>query len=482
MTIKLRESLVKSTERYNQAERIRESLFQSAEQLANIPKPDPDESEWTPLIGFDSLVGGEVPKEQVESKANKLRAQAYRAYYTNPHARSIITGLVSFVVGTGAEVQILGEDFSDKDIAQIKDYWQAFEDRNKWDLVQEEIIRRGERDGEWFLHFIPTEKNGKEPTALIHFIEPDWIRSSKPEITYGIETENNEVSNIVSYRINRGEDKDEEVPPGLMQHGKRNVDLNVKRGRSTLEPVLKDLAEFADIRHIRAVENRFRATVVMVRKSSNVANQAAALNTQRATSGRTGKGLKSPKPGTQITVDKESDIEFKNPNLGAQDASHDMRLMGTAISAGVGMPEFIVTSDASNNNRASLREASLQMIKNVERMQKYYRNAFCDIFNRVIAFGIASGHLNEKFSEIKCDFKFPTFDIRDMFEDARAFQILWTMGLLSSSSIATHFGYNFVEEMEQLQNDNDVSMFAEPFNNPDDFPNTNTDTPDDGEE
>ena len=145
------------------------------------------------------------------------------------------------------------------------------------------------------------------------------------------------------------------------------------------------------------------------------------------------------------------DYEFKHPNLGSGEAAVDGRMMLLEISRGVGLPEFIVTADASNNNFASLREALIVAIQEAETWQEFFKEEFCEIFERVMRNEIKSGRLSVPENiKIECDFKFTVFDIRDILKEVQALNLLRANGVISKTTMASRFGYNFEDETEKM--------------------------------
>jgi capsid protein len=459
----MRDSLIREAIVANNEHKQRQIFYEYTTELFDLSRPDKDEAQWNPVGNDFLLVGGEVPKEQQEQTANRLRAAAYRAYYTNPHAKSGIENLINFTIGKGVQLSLEGDNIPEATLEDITQEWKQFSKRNKFRRLQREFLRRDLRDGEAFLHFLPATQ--LDPMTFVHFVEPDLVRSSQPQITLGIETEPGDIGNIVSYRINDGQginNSDVIVEPEFMLHSKLNVDSNVKRGRSSLETVLADLADLKDFRHNRTILNRARSSVVMLHKrkgdpnklKSEVAQQNATSNTGTRGTQR----LKAPKPGTVYNLDLESDVEFKSPNLGSSDAAVDGRMIALAVAAGMGLPEFIITADASNNNMASLKEASLTIVKYVEDMQEFVNEEFCEIFDKFLEFNIAVGRFPEAYRKVECSFKFPLFDIRNVLEETQALALQKASGWVSDSTASAHLGYNYSEELDRMQKDSELQQ------------------------
>lgn len=427
---------------------------------SNVVRRDEDTEGWYPTSSVHTMVGGEVYKEQVESDAMHLRAAAYRAYYKNPHARGIIDNLVNFTLDYGAKIVISPEEHTKALIDAVTEEWEAFAKLNKFRRYQKEFARRLFREGEQFTRILEPEKPtgsglrakpGKP--ARIYFLEPDWILSKKPEITYGIETVNGDVGNIKSYRVVIDPAKDEIIlTPESVLHTKIGVDMNVKRGRTLLEPVLPDLAKLMSFRDIRVILNNVRSSVVMVMKRGvQAAQQQADIAKERSTRpGARSNALTLPPAGTRINTDKDTEVEFKNPNLGASEAGIDNRLIVLAIASGVLMPEFVLSMDASNNNFASIREACMPLIKFVNDMQATLEEEWQDLFERIIGLSVKAGRLPAEALDVKCEFEFEPFDIKNYLQEAQATQILLSNNLISRTTASARFGYSYEEELEKI--------------------------------
>jgi len=229
-----------------------------AMEITNIVQPDSDEAEWN-LISGELLIGGEVRKELLPQESRVLRAAANRAYYKNPHIRGIVDNVVNFIVGTG--ISIIFENVEGEELEEVKTEWESFEKANKWRRKTKEWSRRSIRDGETFVHYITADENN--PTR-IHFLEPDTIESKNPKITHGIETQSDDISNIIAYHvINPNDETEDIIRPKDITHTKLGVDENVKRGRSELEVILEDASEYKTFRKVRTILNKARSSILM---------------------------------------------------------------------------------------------------------------------------------------------------------------------------------------------------------------------------
>src|SRR5262245_51043752 len=154
----------------------------------------------------------------------------------------------------------------------------------------------------------------------------------------------------------------ERVPADRILHTKIGVDANVKRGVSIFRPVLNELKRFQGWLDVELVHRKLAASIVMVRKHqqnypggvSSFADDAA---TSPLTPPRAGEGLGwgrrvKIQPGSIIDT-QGFDLEYLSPNTHFDDASLLGRTILLSIAAGTGLPEFMLSADASNANYAS---------------------------------------------------------------------------------------------------------------------------------
>ena len=145
-----------------------------------------------------------------------------------------------------------------------------------------------------------------------------------------------------------------------IQHRKANVDANVKRGLPLFFPVRKNLRRADKLLRNMSVVAEIQSAIALIRKhhgstKSSVQQFAAAqtdLTVTQAGSGRT-TSFRRFGPGT--ILDAPSGIDYDFPASGLDAATYVTILQAElrAIASRLVMPEFMLTSDASNGNYAS---------------------------------------------------------------------------------------------------------------------------------
>ena len=161
-----------------------------------------------------------------------------------------------------------------------------------------------------------------------------------------------------------------------------------KRGRYKLEPVLYDLKGLQDFRKYRVMLNKICSSVVIVHKKRGGSSELqGVVDKNKSHRGSRTNKKKLPTAGTHMSIDAESEIEFKSPNLGSSEAEIDYRMITLA--------------------------------KSIEEKQVLLEEEFCRIYGRVINHAVARGKLPRDAS-VKCSFAFPSFNIRDIEAEARS--------------------------------------------------------------
>ena len=223
---------------------------------------DTDESNWTSLNVKDN-------RDLPDAARISLIDQADLMYYRNGHFRNIIKLFVKYTVGRG--FQILPDCID----PIVKEFWDNIYDINRMKKRAKETVNRLHRHGEVFIRRFPQ----KDGTTLFRFMDPRLIRDPKEganeHTTYGIETDPDDIENILYFYYDG-----EKIPAEEVIYEKIDVDSNVKRGRCKCEPIMEELAMYKGWMRDRMKLNKLRSMVGIVRKVTgsptqvqNIANQ-----------------------------------------------------------------------------------------------------------------------------------------------------------------------------------------------------------------
>jgi hypothetical protein len=437
---------------------------------------DPDEDAW-----IDLSKGGGVGERGLDAIDQATqRKEATKAFYKNAHARNIVRLITKYVVGRGFSVT------PESTVPMVREYWDLFKKVNKMILKRREIVRRALSTGEAFLRFFPPSDTD---VPLIRFMNPDYIQEPddpklkaliKGNASHGIETNSDDIEDVLAYWY-----KGERIDASEVYHIKILVDSDVKRGRSYLEVVLPLLAMYTGWLKDRMKLNKVRAVVGLLRKvtggsSTQTANIADQDKTTKNTNPDGSSQMRMPE-GVSVFTTKNVDYDMKSPNLQASDVQHDGRALLLAVSAGVGLPEFMVTSDASNSSYASTMVAEGPAVMEIEDWQDFFGFHFGEIFKKVIETGIASGQIPEKAStedwvektdkdgnlmmekvtvvkpvSTEAVISFPDVAVNDIEKETKALLLQLNAELVSTRTASSKLGYDYEKEQAQRLKDGET--------------------------
>jgi len=391
---------------------------------------DPDEDRWRPI--------GQIYWPDAED----LREQARRLVRDNPYACNIINVYRNYVVGTGMRHEIepiervdelVADDRRDSRRRYIAQLWQEFLDVNDWDKGQRrdwEYCVRTWRDGECFVRVF----RAAQWPPRIHFVDPEQVapdpRTGEP--SEGIETAPDNVEEVLAYHLVY-KDRHERVEADRMVHTKINVDSNVKRGVSLFAPIIESLKRFHSWLEVELIHRKLASSIVLVRKHSQSYPGAVGPYAQGLEDSR--RPLKLM-PGTVLDV-QGFDLEFLSPQTHFADASLLGRMILLSIAAGAGLPEFMLSADASNANYASTLVAEGPAVRHFAAWQRFFMGQWQKLFALVMREAEWLGLLERGESRHwRLQITPPPLAVRNRHEEAQADALYYDRGALSARELA----------------------------------------------
>ncbi len=424
---------------------------------------DNDEDQWLTILGDSKQV-------YTEQDIEDMQQQALRISYS-PQGRMVLETMESFVIGKNAKITAIGFDDKEK-LKEVQDYWDGFVKQEKWDKKSKEWLKRTLRDGESFLRFfepsVDVEMDEGRFTK-IRFVEPKEIKDIQNRFTYGIETDPDDIENVISYRrlfMKRKTSVDlsstqagEEISANEIIHTKILVDSNVKRGISFLIGVAKYMTKYEDWLDQRIILNKIRNIFNLVGNitgagdMTNITDQFSDVTGKTPTGGTAKK--KMPKRGS-VVINRGVEWEYKNLNIKAQDTKDDGRSIQLMMALGIQFPEYIARADASNSNFASTMVAESPFVRMIEKYQDITEDAFKQIFWKVIKFGVESKQIkltDEDMELLDCQVDFATLIHRDLEKETKSYVLHSSDGLAVASrkTLAGKLGYDYDDEQEQIK-------------------------------
>jgi capsid protein len=434
---------------------------------------DPDES----LYGVDGtrwnalgsgLPGGRACLPVVdETQLSALRDECRALALSNEFAINGHENRISYIVGSGHHYRVTASRpraaacaagstsaASQELLQQVQAVLDDFVSLNQWHKRQQEIVRRKDRDGECFLRFFPAA----DGTLRVRFVEPDQVaapqnRISDPAAAFGIQCDADDVETVVGYWIDG-----RFVDAGDIQHRKANVDANVKRGLPLFTPVRKNLRRAEKLLRNMSVVSEIQSAIAIIRKhraatGAGLEQFVAAQADATAVSPITGRTTHFRRFAPGTILDALADTEYEFPASGIDAGRYVTVLQAElrAIASRLVMPEFMLTSDASNANYSSTMVAEGPAVKMFERLQHEMIEDDLAVMRLAIRHAVSAGRLPEEaVSAVDIRGIPPTLAVRDRLRDAQADQILLKSGAMSVQTLALRHGLDPEHEQQLL--------------------------------
>ncbi|MBX3411579.1 MAG: phage portal protein [Pirellulales bacterium] len=415
-----------------------------------------DGERWLPLGMTNAVLATELAFRN-EQELAEIRHECRLLATTNEFAINGHENRVSYIVGTGHTYRATpkkGLAVPERLAAQAQEVLDEFVRENAWHCRQQEIVRRRDRDGEAFLRFFADD----DGTTRVRFVEPGQVSTphellSDESVSFGIETAPHDVEQVRCYYV-----EGERVPAEEMQHRKANVDANVKRGLPLFFPVRKNLRRAERILRNMSVVAEIQSAIALIRKHRGGSRTAveqfvrgqADATVSRGASGRTASYRRY---GAGTILDAYGDVEYDFPAAGIEAGNFVMILQAElrAIASRLVMPEFMLTSDASNANYSSTMVAEGPAVKMFERLQAEQVEADLDVMRLVVSTAARAGRLPEEVLElVEIQVGTPSLSVRNQVEEARIRAIEHQHGILSPQTWSQQRGLDYDQEQANL--------------------------------
>lgn len=418
---------------------------------------DDDGARWLDLGAGGAHSGAASLAFSTEAEHREIRARCRALAANNEFAINGHENRISYVVGSGHTYRAVtrkGRQASPELADQVQEVLEQFLEENAWHRRQQEIVRRRDRDGEAFLRFFVDAAG----MTRVRFVEPGQV-TAPPEAahdadaSFGILTSHDDVENVLAYYIDGVA-----VDAANIQHRKANVDANVKRGLPLFYPVQKNLRRAEKLLRNMSVVAEIQSAIALVRRHNTGTRAAvqqfvagsADAQTTRPGSGRT-VNTKRYAPGT--ILDTSGGVEYDFPAQALDAGRYVIVLQAElrAIASRLVMPEFMLTSDASNANYASTLVAEGPAVKMFQRLQAEQIADDLEVMWRVVENAVRAGRLaREALSTIDLQVAAPALAVRDALQEAQVARIEFAHGILSPQTWAQQRGLDYAQEQENI--------------------------------
>lgn len=439
-------------------------------------------------------------RELDATSATTLRDQARIAEYRSELLGGYLRTLKRFVVGQGPTFTPQVDDDGLKE--RIQAWWDVFVVLNQWDEMEDEIPFRAWRDGEVFQRYfvqkaegpIPFKLSQKKLTQLgklgvsksdlrsqkapkgmtwMRFVAPEDVVDPSSTFEDGIVTADGDSQTVLGFIvISKDNTEGEFVSISEMSHDKLNVDSDILRGRSSLEPLLNRDRQFQDWVYARLLLNLARSAIVLHKKVGGTKAQGQALRNDQQSERQdvsNDRRAKMFRAGTTITSGDNVSYELLSANLGAIDAASDGRMLQLTMAAASGMPEGMYTADWSNQNLASALVAQGPAYREFESWQDFWTPRYRQDRYRRVMVNAAKAEAIEGLSiemaeTMEIVVEWPDIEVRDPLKHAQANGIKKANGVLSMETWIKDDGRDFEVETGRLEADRQREIeFGIPF-------------------
>lgn len=378
----------------------------------------------------------------------------------NPWAINILENRISYTIGSGHTYQVVakdGEEIDPKIIAAVQAYLDNWCKANRWPSMQADNRRRVDMDGECFLRFFDTA------TGLqVRYVEPWQVATPAehldPAHAWGIEVDINDAQTIKAYWIDS-----QQVSADDVQHRKlESVLRNVRRGIPLVYPIRFHLRRAEQLLKNMGLMAQIRASIGLIRKwpSGTTGTQMSAFKQSVASAtyndAITGENrtFQRFRPGGILDVKAGYEYEFPGAEIDASSFVECLQAELRAAASRVNMPEFMVTSDASNANYSSTMVAEGPAVKVFERLQGATELDDLDILWRALR--LAAKKMNAPFpleilDALDIIVGCPNIIARNRLQETQARQIQAGAGILSPQKWSSLEDLDYQQEQANIQ-------------------------------
>jgi capsid protein len=431
----IRDHLAIASLRARHQRMLQERLLDLTERSGTQPL-SPESDGW-------HLLGGSKPLSDPDARSS-LRDRTRRLVRENPYAANILRLLDAYVTGPGLQLshqfrQEAENSFPPALLQQADQLWKTFERVNFRHYSFSEHARRCWRDGEAFLRLF-RDQNGP---PRIRFVDPELIMASAtaPD-SQGILTRPLDVETPLAFLLGRPgfPEQVEQVPAEEMLQTRIGSDSNEKRGVSLFAPLIDPLEHYERWMETELQARKLQSSIVLWRKVQGSPQAVEGVADSAAQSGRGGRRERFS-PGTILTTNHATEIQFLQPDTNFGDAVPLGRMLLLSIAAGAGLPEFMLTADASNANFASTMIAEGPAVKFFHREQQFFGREFTRLWRRVMEDAQQRRELPENFFDlVEVHWTFPQLVNRDRPSERMADVRLLEAGVLSRAEVARRDG------------------------------------------
>ncbi len=422
-------------------------------------------SAWLPLSTQPDQRSASAPAFTTEAEHRALRAECRSLAVNNEFAINAHENRLSYIIGAGHTYHATPRKNSSAgavDLAvRVQSLIDEFIEDNHWQRRQQETVLRVDRDGEAFLRFF-IDPGGR---TRVRFVEPGQITTPPDHVgnaadSFGVRADPDDVETVLGYFVDGVL-----IDASDIQHRKANVDANVKRGLPLFYPVRRNLERAEKLLRNMSVVSEIQSAIALIRRHRNgtrtaiqqfIQQQSDATSAQPSSRGPS--FVKRYAPGTILDAHADVDYEFPTAGLDAGSFVTVLQAELRAIASRLVMPEFMLTSDASNANYSSTLVAETPAVRMFERLQAVQIEEDRAVMRRVVRNACAVGALPPAaLTDVELQIEPPTLAMRDRLQETQIYKIQHDSGILSPQTWSTLSGLDYGQEQMNLAQSRETS-------------------------
>jgi hypothetical protein len=413
------------------------------------------------VMGRTSHRGGiDFPYYTSEEDLDRYRAVSRDCVKTNDNARGLLGGLRRYTLGSGATVRVSPKDKTSEvardRAAAAQAFIDAFNRRNKMRARTKDFFNFAHRDGEGVWRLFP---NGDGTTDLRH-VWPEQIRqppgADVEEYTFGVKRDPEDAETRSEYSIypfTEVSHTPDLVPASEIVYFGPNSEPGLPRSLPDFIFGTGDSLDLADkLADAMGAGSKQQADIAYIREHSkqNPASSVRAFPTADATYQQTNvltgqaENVKVSRPGT--IIDTTENTKFLPSPYAASVSGHleVFQMLCRRAHARWNAPEWLGTSFSQEVNFASSLTAESPFVLTVTEEQSDHCELQEDMYERVLAIGIAAGRLQrDTLDLVEVKVTLPSPQARDKDKEASRTKTELENGTISPQTACEEAGREF---------------------------------------
>lgn len=405
---------------------------------------------------WSGIGGGVSPAEelpfQTVTELWQIQSVARILWRDNEFAKNAHRNRINYIIGKSHTYTVVAraEGTPEASINRVQNVLDEILKTNNWKKRQREIKLRDDRDGETFIRKFRSD----DGIMRFRFVEPRSVQppsNAQDHQSFGVQTLPDDCETVLAYYVD-----EKPVPAKDIQHRKWNVDSSIKRGYPLLFPVRKNLTRAVKLLRNMSISTEIQTAISLIRKHQQATKEAvrsfvsARADQQVNVNGRTENILQY---GAGSILDVPAGQEYTiPPQLDPSKTIAALQAELRAIASLLVMPEFMLTSDASNANYSSTMVAEGPAVKNFESEQETQIEYDLELLEEALEHAKNSGLITQsELDSIKIDVEPPRVQVRNRLEEAQTRQIDMALGILSPQTATGQINQDYEQEQTNME-------------------------------